>query len=304
MGCHAALPLRVRGYLHSRGIPDGTIDRHCLGWDGRRVTIPIFAREGHFAYFKLAKAPDDPVPGPKMLLPQGTRAELYGWERVRERASPLLICEGEFDRLVLEARGFAAVTSTAGAAVFRPEWAEAIAPIGEVYVCFDRDHAGRNGARRVATLLPHARVVDLPSEVGEGGDVTDFFVRLGRARDEFLELLGAARPLPPFAPPRAPTTAKPPQRAPSPDLAHLKTRIVLQDLVSRYIALRQSGRTFVGRCPFHDDRRPSFVVYPETRHFHCFGCEAHGDAITFLMRTESLTFREAVGVLRRLTPAA
>ena len=96
---------------------------------------------------------------------------------------------------MLESRGFAAVTSTGGALTFRPTWTEAFREIPQVYICFDNDGPGQAGAERVARMIPHARLVRLPEEVGDGGDVTDFFVRLGRSREEFIGLLEAARPL-------------------------------------------------------------------------------------------------------------
>src|SRR5436190_20746957 len=68
--------------------------------------------------------------------------------------------------------------------------------IPNVYICFDSDLAGRTGTERVARLIPHARIVRLPEEVGDGGDVTEFFVRLGRSPEEFARLLEAAQPLP------------------------------------------------------------------------------------------------------------
>src|SRR2546426_2616706 len=193
---HRNPPKRIREYLQRvRGIADATIDQFLLGWNGSRITVPVFDREGRFAFFKLAKDPEDKSDTPKMLATPGAHAELYGWERVLVKPEQIIICEGEFDRLVLESRGLAAVTSTGGAATFRREWAEAFREIPTIYMCFDNDTAGREGAERVARLIPQARIVRLPEEVGEGGDVTDFFVRLGRSRDEFVGLLEAARPL-------------------------------------------------------------------------------------------------------------
>jgi hypothetical protein len=195
---HEALPGRIREYLNSRGIPDDTINSYLLGWNGWRITIPIYNRDGEVVLFKLAKDPQDTSPTPKMLVSRGATVELYGWEHLVRRPSRIIVCEGEFDRLVLEARGFAAVTSTAGAGAFRPQWAQGLEAIEEVYVCFDRDQAGRNGAMLVGLMVPHAKFVELPSEVGKGGDVTDFFVRLGRSNDEFLGLLQAATDTPPY----------------------------------------------------------------------------------------------------------
>ena len=194
---HEVLPDRIRTYLNSRGIPDALIDLHLLGWNGRRITIPIFNYAGEFAFFKFAKDPEDQSSSPKMMTTRGASAELYGWDEVKRRPQYLIICEGEFDRLVLEAQGFIAVTATGGAGVFREEWARELSKIPHVYICYDHDEAGRRGARKVGQLLPHAKLIALPADVGDGGDVTDFFVRLGRTREDFLTLMDQAEPVPP-----------------------------------------------------------------------------------------------------------
>src|SRR5437879_5979357 len=194
---HRNLPPRIRQYLRDkRGISDAITDLRLLGWNGSRITIPIFNRQGELAFFKLAKDPEDKTDSAQMLATAGAHAELYDWQTVLAKPEQIIICEGEFDRLVLESRGFAAVTSTGGAATFRPEWAEAFHEIPTIYMCFDNDGAGQAGAERVAQLIPHARIVRLPEDVGEGGDVTDFFVRLGRSPKEFVRLLEEAQPLP------------------------------------------------------------------------------------------------------------
>lgn len=299
---HDTLQMRIRDYLNHRGITDAVIDLHLLGWDGERITIPIFDRDGRLANFKLAKDPDDARPGPKMITPAGSSVELYGWERVRVKPCRIVICEGEFDRLVLEARGLAAVTSTGGAGVFRAEWAEAFTEIPEVYVCFDRDEAGRNGAFRVARMIPQAQIVELPEEVGPGGDVTDFFVRLGHSREDFEHLLETASPAPDVETPPPPRQvgARPAHKGDD-EVRRLKSLVRLEEVAARRVPLRPGGSTLLGRCPFHEDRNPSFTVYTGTQTFHCFGCGAHGDVIEFLMRSERLTFQEALRALRELT---
>ena len=57
--------------------------------------------------------------------------------------------------------------------------------------------------------------------------------------------------------------------------------------------LRRSGRRWMASCPFHDEKTPSFVIYPENT-FHCFGCQAHGDAISFARKVNGLDFQQAV----------
>ena len=121
MSYHKALPERILNYLiNERGISHREIEFSLLGWNGKRITIPVWDRDGKLKFFKLAKDPADTTEGPKMLTPAGASAELYAWDRVRLKPFELIICEGEFDRLVLESRGFAAVTSTGGALTFRP----------------------------------------------------------------------------------------------------------------------------------------------------------------------------------------
>jgi DNA primase len=296
---HRNLPDHIIEYLHSRGISDEIITLHRLGWNGQRITIPVINRDGTPVGFKLGKDPADNSVSPKMLTTRGTSLELYGWERVLAKPQRLVICEGEFDRLVLETHGIAAVTSTGGAGAFRPEWAADFASIPEVFLCFDRDEAGRRGALRVGHCVSHAKIVALPDEVGPSGDVTDFFVRLGRTRDDFEKLLDSATPVPAL-PPALPVHAE--RAATHPSAFSLRIRALKQqtpiaDVVSRYVRLRPSGLSWRGRCLFHDDHDPSLMVYPEGGAFRCYGCGRHGDAIDFLMAVERVSFLRALDLL-------
>ncbi len=76
----------------------------------------------------------------------------------------------------------------------------------------------------------------------------------------------------------------------------------LEELVGAYIKLRKSGsKTISGCCPFHDDRKPSFVIYNDSNRFICFGCGEKGDAISFLMKIKALKFKTAVRTLIALS---
>ncbi len=294
---HAQLPPHLRAYLNASAISDAIVDRFLHGFDGTRLTIPIPDQDGTIACFRVARTPDGW--GPKMRSQPGAPATLYGWEHVRPETAALVLCEGEFDRLVLEGHGLPAVTGTGGATTFRPAWAAALAVIPRLYVCYDRDAAGRAGTRRVAQLLPAVRVIDLPADVGVGGDVTDFFARLGHTREDFLALMDAARPFTLEAHAAAPVPPHPRTLAYA-AATRAKEAVRLEDLVAGFVDLRRSGTLWRARCPFHDERIPSFFVYPESQTFHCFGCQAHGDAISFLRTHEHLRFGEAVEALRRL----
>lgn len=74
----------------------------------------------------------------------------------------------------------------------------------------------------------------------------------------------------------------------------LKNRIDLQEVLSAHMQLSRTGATYKGLCPFHEEKTPSFMVQRGDKHYHCFGCGAHGDAISFLMLHTKMGFTEAV----------
>jgi DNA primase len=71
-------------------------------------------------------------------------------------------------------------------------------------------------------------------------------------------------------------------------------RTAIEEVVGGYVELRKSGVRFLGRCPFHDETKPSFTVNPDRNLFHCFGCKKGGDVIGFLMEIEGKSFMEAL----------
>ncbi len=296
LGYHRWLPVRIRTYLmETRGLSDDVICRHLLGWNGFRITIPIKNGDGAIISFRLARDPEDNK-SPKMLSTPGSRVALYGQEFFRDQPERIVICEGEYDRLVLETHGFHAVTSTGGAGAFLGEWARLFFGIPEVYVCFDLDEAGKNGAERVARLVQHARIVTLPAEVGDKGDLTDYFVRLKHTAADFEALLRQAEPL---SEERIEKSLPPsPYPALSPSgykrVQDAKRHVPIAEVVGAYVKLMPAGRVLMGRCPFHDDRRPSLAVFPLSDTYHCFACGAHGDQIAFLRAKEGLGFFAAL----------
>jgi DNA primase len=87
-------------------------------------------------------------------------------------------------------------------------------------------------------------------------------------------------------------------------LEELRRRVALSALIGQRITLVRRGREHVGLCPFHRERTPSFSVVDDQGFFHCFGCGAHGDAISFVMRADNLGFRAAVAKLAGCQGAA
>lgn len=74
----------------------------------------------------------------------------------------------------------------------------------------------------------------------------------------------------------------------------LLTRVDIVDVVGRYVQLKKGGANFMGLCPFHNEKSPSFTVSPTKQFYHCFGCGAHGTAISFLIEYSGMGFVEAV----------
>ena len=74
----------------------------------------------------------------------------------------------------------------------------------------------------------------------------------------------------------------------------LLNRVDIVDVVGRYVQLKKGGANFMGLCPFHNEKSPSFTVSPTKQFYHCFGCGAHGTAINFLIEYSGLGFVEAV----------
>ncbi|MBV8209405.1 MAG: DNA primase [Burkholderiaceae bacterium] len=84
----------------------------------------------------------------------------------------------------------------------------------------------------------------------------------------------------------------------------LLARVDIVDVVGRAVTLKKAGRNYLGLCPFHGEKTPSFTVSPSKQFFHCFGCGAHGSAISFLMDHRNLGYVEAVHELAQMAGVA
>ena len=82
-------------------------------------------------------------------------------------------------------------------------------------------------------------------------------------------------------------------------LQTIRERVSIVEVVSGYVTLKKAGKNYLGLCPFHSEKTPSFTVNDERGLFHCFGCGAGGTVFTFVMRAERVAFPEAVELLAR-----
>lgn len=192
--CHQALPERIREYLNKRGILDSVVEAYKLGWSslyGKMwITIPIKDESGNFVFFKLRQDPNEG--NEKITFPKGNTAQIYDWETVQNNQDILMICEGELDRLLLLSKGINAITSTHGALTFKDEWIAKLKSFKKIYVCLDNDEAGKKGADRIIKMLlenlegVEIYKISLPDDIGNGGDITDYFTTFGGTTDDLF----------------------------------------------------------------------------------------------------------------------
>lgn len=83
------------------------------------------------------------------------------------------------------------------------------------------------------------------------------------------------------------------------DMAAIRARVKLSTIIGRVVKLTRRGPDWFGLCPFHQESSPSFTVNDDKAFFHCFGCQAHGDALDFLMQQQGLPFGEAKRMLEQ-----
>lgn len=182
---HKQLPLNIREWLkNDRLLLEEDIDDYELGYGefyGKSwVTIPVRDTSGNVQFMKLRQDPFLPSDGPK-YMGTGGEAAIFNVDVIKDKPDQLVICEGEFDCLVLRAFGIPAISSTAGARTFKEEWIDQLTSVRHLYICFDNDEAGEQGANelieKLSEALPSTSIlqITLPDGVGEHGDITDYF---------------------------------------------------------------------------------------------------------------------------------
>lgn len=200
---HEQLPLNIREWLkNERLLLDEDIDDYQLGYGefyGKSwVTIPVTDHAGNVLFMKLRHDPFLQSDGPKYMS-SGGEAALYNIGVLKDMPDQLVICEGEFDCLVLRAYGIPAITSTAGARTFKDEWIDQLSFVRHLYVCLDNDVTGQQGAEELITKLgeklPTTSVlqINLPNEVGEHGDITDYFKLPAASPDDLFDKYATLR---------------------------------------------------------------------------------------------------------------
>lgn len=168
---------------------------------------------------------------------------------------------------------------------FQDVWLPFIRQYERIVVMADGDDAGLALPNKVASLVPGTRCAQLP----RGDDVCSFLLR--NSEEDLIAIIESA-PL---------WLVKQQIRRTNwdwNDAASNEHRDKLLRVVSKDVTLRKRSKDeFVGLCPFHEDKHPSFWVNARKGLYRCWGCEARGDVITYLKATRGLDFKEAVRAL-------
>lgn len=191
--CHSGLTEQLRTYLNQRGVSNEVIEKYKVGsgtFFGKEfITFPIKDLEGNYQFFKLRENPN--TGNGKITYPSSkensgnTKASLFGEIGTGKQ----FICEGEIDALSLISVGIPAATSSQGAGTFKKEWVQEFKECKQIYICFDNDDTGKISAKKVANLFYEAGfrntfIVNLPSDVGEKGDINDYLTKLKLSVDD------------------------------------------------------------------------------------------------------------------------
>lgn len=194
---------RVLKYLvEERHLKPETIKEFKIGLTQQNeITIPVF-ENGLLVNIRTRRDPaTDKTVGdkmPKYRSQKGCKSALFNGDILQEGANQVFITEGEFDALQLVQRGMRNVVSvTGGAGYFPDEWVQKFDTVRQIFICFDTDEEGVNGARKVAEKLgkDRCKIVILPSKPGrKKTDLTEFFTTDGKTKADFIEVVkGASR---------------------------------------------------------------------------------------------------------------
>ena len=189
LGNRAAL----KRLMDLRGLDKKTIVECQLGFDGERYTIPVRTAEGELINVRRYKPGVDSAQKMLNLTGHGAAA-IYRADILRDNEA-VVITEGEMDCILLNQFGIPAVTQTGGAGTFKPQFASAFAD-KTVWICYDNDDAGRQGARKVERVLSafaqHIYIIDIGAVIPiKGGDITDYLHLEGHTAEDFQGLMDA-----------------------------------------------------------------------------------------------------------------
>lgn len=318
----------MKEYLNERGISDFVLEDSLISFNDYRnkIVIPVLDKNKKVLFNKYRKNPfanDDVTP--KYTYDSGSKATLFNLHTIKDKTQPVVITEGEFDALCLTSAGIQAVSSTGGCGTFPIEWVSELDGY-DVYICYDRDKAGIQGALRVQKLFPTAKIIMLPDF--DGKDITDYTKEFGLAN--FLKLKAETWLIP--------TGKKAKEyndlankalyfQRQNPDYVLYTQTIIDTTLKDRDANVRKKKKIYnlsegstditkakqvpidsmiefsadgFARCIWHHEVHGSMKYYKKDNRVHCFGgCGKGGDAVDVAKKLYNLSTIEAIKYLNR-----
>lgn len=185
-----ASPGPFKFLLKERGLTPEVLKKYLIGYDGKRITIPIYNAKGNLINIRRYRRGQESAQSPKVVSYKAGYGKCQLFPAVTSKSETVFIMEGEMDCLLARSMGLAAYTQTAGATTWKPEF-NWFFKDKSVCIVYDNDDAGRKGAMLVATsLMPTTkaiRIVDLPVKITKE-DFTDYIVKYGHTKSDFIKL--------------------------------------------------------------------------------------------------------------------
>lgn len=184
-----------------RGLTDATLSKFQLGWDGERITIPIYDEFNILVNFRRYKWNSNEDQWKVLnFVDEYDNAygevRIFGLDRVLDTSLDYVVwSEGEMDRICSEQHGFPTACATSGAGTFNPAWVKHFRSKKRVYIAQDNDEAGKIATQKLCEKLyrvVEVYVIQWPDEFPVKGDITDFYTRCNLTTEDFQKLIAAA----------------------------------------------------------------------------------------------------------------
>lgn len=177
--------MTAQKYFKEHGITQDSIEKFGISFDEKKITFPVRDEEGNFLFnkYRYLNFDKEDANTTKFSYDKGSSSTLFNTEVLKDHKYVFLV-EGEPDCIRLDQEGMAAITPTSGAGTFKEEWADLLKE-KKVYVLYDNDKAGNEGAQKVLDMLPNAVQIKLPAEIK---DVCEYFQTY--TKNDFNKMVG------------------------------------------------------------------------------------------------------------------
>lgn len=190
----------IQDYLiKKRKLTKKTLEKYKIGWSGKGISIPLYDKNKlvNIKYRSDPRKDDPDGKRPRYSQEKQCKPTLFNGDILNEPITTCYITEGSFDAMqLLQAEIKNVVSITLGAGYFSKEWVSKFQDVKTIYLVYDNDQAGRDGAKNAANLLgvDRCRLVTLPLKVGrKKTDITNYFVDDGYTKTDFMELVKTAK---------------------------------------------------------------------------------------------------------------